>query len=239
MPTQQVSSRLIRKERSKLMKQTFWYVVTAVLLVLIFILAVLPNFARIMDFVLNTDSSPVSAGDERQVIQPPILSAPVSATNSAQLKIEGNTLPDTEVTVVFNGEQMGKVAPQSDGTFSYLATLQDGDNTVTAFSTTKAGVESKTGKEYIVFYDRERPLLEITAPIDKTTFSAKEKVVTVVGTTDTDAKIKLNGRFVFPKADGSFSTQYTLADGENILDIVAIDDAGNEMKTTLTLTYRP
>lgn len=239
MSSQQVSSRLIRKERSKLMKQTVWYVLSAVLIVGTFVFVVLPNFARIMDFVLNTDSTPVATGDQREVIQPPILSAPAMATNSAQLKIEGSTLPDTEVTVVFNGSQMDTISPKEDGSFSYLLTLQDGDNTVAAFSTTKSGVESKVGKEYTVFYDREKPLLEVTSPVDKTTFNSKEKIATITGKTDTDSKIRVNGRFIYPRADGTFTTQYTLADGENILEITALDEAGNEMTQKLTLTYHP
>lgn len=234
-----VSSRLIRKERNKLMRQTFWYVASAVGIVSIFLLLVLPNFARIMDFLLNTDTDTITATDQREVIQPPLLSAPAVATNSAQLRIEGNTLPDTEVTILFNGEQLGSVSPTAEGTFSYLLTLEDGDNTIAAFSTTKAGVESKVSKEYTVFYDREKPLLEIAGPVDKTTFSAKEKTISITGKTDTDAKLRINGRFVYPRADGTFTAPYTLAEGENTIDIAALDEAGNETTQALTFTYRP
>ncbi len=239
MSTLPVSSRLIRKERNKLMRQTFWYVVTAIIIVGVFLLLVLPNFARIMDLVLNTDTTTTVASDQREVIQPPILSAPVPATNSAQLRIEGNTLPDTEVKILFNGEQLGSVTPSAEGIFSYLLTLQDGDNTISAFSVTRGGVESKVSKEYTVFYDRERPLLEITGPVDKTTFSAKEKTISITGKTDSDAKLRINGRFVYPRADGTFSAPYTLAEGENKIEVTALDEAGNETTQLLTFTYHP
>ncbi len=239
MSTQPVSSRLIRKERNKMLHQSVVFGVTAVVIVAVFVLAILPNFARIIDFVLNTDTTTVATSTEPQIIQPPLLSAPATATNSAQLRVAGSTLSDTKVTVVLNGTQLDSVSPASDGTFSVPVTLQDGDNTLSAFSTTGSGTESKASKEYSVFYDREKPLLTVTSPADKTTFSAKEQLVTLTGTTDPDSKISVNDRFVYPKADGTFTTQYSLSSGENILLIQAVDQAGNVTSSTLTLTYHP
>ena len=74
------------------------------------------------------------------------------------------------------------------------------------------------------------PEAEVTEPQDGTEFDAKSKLITISGKTEAGVKIYLNDRFFLPKADGTFSSSYSLNAGENILKIKFVDEAGNEVE---------
>lgn len=234
-PRERTSSRIIKKERSKLWKQTVTYVSIAVLLGIAFVVIVLPNFLRLVDSFLDTN--PLPTEEEEQIVQAPTLSAPVIATNSAELMLQGFAQPNQTVTFVVNGDQSPGPTTDDSGSFTGTVYLTEGENAVTAFVTTERGSESPAGRVYAVTLDTEAPTLDVTEPEDGQSFDAKEQTITVSGTTDVAAKVYLNDRFVTVRSDGSFSTRFSPKKGENTLMIKSVDPGGNTTEVERTIRY--
>lgn len=232
----QSSSRLIKQERKKLVRQTMMFVVAAIVLALVFIFVILPLFIRFINSVLNTN--PITE-DDSVILQPPVMSAPLDATNSAQLKINGFDAPDHQVVIMVNGQEQSRILTAEDGSFAADVTLTEGENSLNSYSIDKDQNESKTGQDFMVTLDTEKPALTVTEPADDASVSSKDHLVTIKGTTDAGSKVYINDRLVFPSSDGSFSTQQTVIDGKNELTIKAVDEAGNETQTKLTITFSP
>lgn len=68
-----------------------------------------------------------------------------------------------------------------------------------------------------------------------------ERIITISGKTVPDAKIVVltqsNEEAAVAASNGNFSTEITLDDGENIIEISAITENGEVAKTKLTVTY--
>lgn len=229
-----VSSRLIKQERKKLTKQIFWFTTMALVLGLIFLFVVLPLFIKFINGVLNTN--PI-AEEDTIILQAPVLSAPVEATNSAQFKISGYADPDQQVVVVVNGQEDARVATDEEGAFTAEISLTEGENGFTTYAVDTEERESKTGQDYIVILDTEKPVLEIEQPEDGKEFNSKDNPIIISGKTDPGSKVYVNDRMVFPNSDGSFRTSFSLANGENELKIRAIDTAGNETEVVRKVKY--
>jgi bacillopeptidase F len=231
-----VSSRLIKQERKKLVRQTFVYIGAAIVLVLIFIFVVLPLFIRFINSVLNTN--PI-AEEEAALLQPPALSAPIDATKSAELKISGYDSPEHQVVIVLNGQEHTRVSTAADGTFSADIALTEGENSVSGYSIDNKENESPPSDGYTVILDTEKPTLTVVEPTEGATINARDRQVTVAGTTDVGGKIYINDRVVFPNADGTFSAKHSLTDGKNEITVKAVDKAGNETIQKITVEFTP
>lgn len=230
--SRRVSSRLIKHEKQKLTKQIFWFSALAVALVVLFIFVVLPLFIRFVNSVLDTN--PI-AEEDTIILQPPVLSAPVSATNSAQFKINGFADPDEEVVVVLNGREHTRTNTEEDGSFSAEILLTEGENSFTMYAIDAEDRESRAGQEYRVSLDTEEPLLELAEPEDGREYGSKDTTAVIAGKTDPGSKIYVNDRLNFPDAEGNFRIQYTLKSGDNELIIKAVDNAGNYTEVERTI----
>ena len=93
---------------------------------------------------------------------------------------------------------------------------------------------------YIIYQYRSfagAPILIIDQPaIDLTT---SDPLLNIVGRTDPDAEVFLNGQQVTTGERGTFSTHVTLAEGVNILNFVAKNKLGKERRVTRTVVVRP
>ena len=217
-----------------MLRQIFVFSGLAVILTAIFIFVILPLFIRFINAVLSTN--PI-AEDETVLLQPPVLAAPVEATNSAQLKINGFDSVGHEVVIVLNGGEAGKVSAKEDGSFEAKVNLTEGENSITSYAIDEKDNESKTGQSYLVILDTEKPSLTVAEPLDSVTIASKDKLVTVAGTTEPTARIFVNDRIIFPNAEGDFSTRVNLNDGTNEVTVKATDDAGNTTEIKLTVNY--
>ena len=87
--------------------------------------------------------------------------------------------------------------------------------------------------------DQEPPALEITKPKASDRFFDKDNPISAEGKSEEGANLTVNNHFVLVRSDGSFSTQISLTTGDNQLDFVAKDKAGNETKKIITVNYTP
>ncbi len=232
-------SRRVRKEKKKVVSQSIMMIGVAVVLFFTFIFVIIPNFFNFITNFLDS-STPFQETDEIAP-QIPILSAPISATNSAQIKLTGFGEPESFVVVVFNGSKEEKITVNKDGSFEIPLELSEGENKLSAYSIDAAENESTLTKEYVVLFDMKPPTLEVTEPKDGASFQSRaNQSITINGKTDeneTGTKIYINEKLVFPKPDGTFSHTYRLNEGENKLEIRAQDKAGNTNKIEVKYTF--
>lgn len=81
------------------------------------------------------------------------------------------------------------------------------------------------------------PKLVIEAPSQNAAVSTKK--VELLGTTDPDATVTVNGISVLVRGDGKFFDQMTIESGDNTITVVATSRYGKASTATRTVTYQP
>jgi hypothetical protein len=109
------------------------------------------------------------------------------------------------------------------GTFSVKVALRNGTN---LFRIDILDGYGNNATEYItIIQDRAAPFLNVSSPPVQTYYT-RERRLMLEGRTEPGATLYLNGRVKLSE-DGNFSWPLTLDIGENVLNITAVDAAGN------------
>jgi len=93
---------------------------------------------------------------------------------------------------------------------------------------------------YIIYQYRSfagAPILIIDEP--RADLTVSDPLFNVVGRTDPDATVSLNGQEIATGERGTFSAHITLAEGVNTLNFIAKNKLGKENKITRTVVVRP
>lgn len=231
-----VTSRLAKKEQRKLMTQTALTIGLVVIIILAFLFLVLPNIVRIAFNVL--DSDPIAQSQDDLPPQVPILEAPVEATHTAQIKLNGFGEAQSEVVLVVNGNEAETKKIAEDGTFSFDVNLTDGENNISTFSRDEAKNESTSSKSYLVLLDSTAPTISVESPQDGERITLrKNQIATIKGVTEPKAKVFIESRLITADFEGKFQGSYNLQEGDNKIKIRAIDLAGNQGELELTVNF--
>ncbi|MEC5423886.1 S8 family serine peptidase [Virgibacillus sp. C22-A2] len=135
--------------------------------------------------------------------------------------LEVVTINDTEATLV-------------NGIYEATITLEQGENSVVVTARDLAGNE--TIQTTTVDVDSVAPVITIESPVDgETTFKKSVKVEGQVSDDNLDF-VRVNGKGTKVK-NGSFSTNVSLEDGENIIMIWSKDTFGNETWEQVKVVY--
>jgi hypothetical protein len=119
--------------------------------------------------------------------------------------------------------------------FSVNYSLQEGTNTILLSCRDAAGNTFSQGRQ--VTLDTTAPALELQSPADRS--STPGESVYVVGRTDPDATVTVNGERFEVGTGGSFSGELRLGAGRNRLVVRAQDALGNLRETTVNVTRVP
>ncbi|WP_226673089.1 S8 family serine peptidase [Rossellomorea aquimaris] len=165
----------------------------------------------------------------------PIITSPKdgSFTNKDSVTVEGTSAPTTTVHL-FNGEEEVATADTGeDGTFSADVSLHEGENVLTAKAATEQGMTGPSDSVTVIL-DQVKPELAITSPEDG--MKTNREALTVEGTIAEEnlAWVKVNGEKASVN-DGKFSHRILLNEGENVIQVVAKDKAGNKKKQVVTV----
>lgn len=232
------SSRLIKKEKSKLEKQSIYYLLLGVVILLLFIFLIMPNLIRLFFAVIDKESPFV----EKDTVPPqvPILSSnPVEATFSASLNLKGYAEAKSKVVFLINSEKVAEIQAADDGQFDYELALASGANELSIYGVDDAGNESLKTKSYMIARDDEAPMLEIEEPKDGSVIELKKnRTLTIKGKTEAEAKLLINDRLVLADKEGNFSTNYYLAEGKNELKFVVTDKATNKTERKIEVEFK-
>lgn len=174
----------------------------------------------------------VTYSAEAADVIPPILSVttPVnnSVTNQPSVLVSGTTEDGAKVTI------NGASATVSGGVFSVPYTLTEGTNTINVAASDAAG--NKTTQSVTVTLDSLPPMLTITYPPDN--FVSSTPSLTLTGLTDANVKVTVGSTDVTADGGGNFTVMIVLNDGDNTINIKAVDKAGNVSTVSKKVTYK-
>ncbi|NCN06440.1 MAG: hypothetical protein GW946_01175 [Candidatus Pacebacteria bacterium] len=232
-----VSSRLVKQEKNKVVRQFWFFVVMAAILIGLFIFVILPNFINMTSSFLGS-ATPFTPKDELPPFTP-TLTAPPKATKDAELLLFGYAEAESDVFVIVNGDEMAPIQAQGDGSFQATIALTEGENVLTTYARDVAENESQLSREYKIVLDTQEPPLELTDLADGSTIQGKNNQnLQIKGTTDPGVKVTINGQLTYAKQDGVFSQNFHLSEGKNDLEIIATDTAGNVTEQKISITFQ-
>ncbi|MFB7141571.1 S8 family serine peptidase [Gottfriedia sp. NPDC056225] len=162
-----------------------------------------------------------------EVTQPLItLPADESYTNEKTVSVAGETTPLTKVHIFRDGSDIVTTTSNEDGKFKADVLMSKGNNVITATASTETGMTEPSNPVKVVL-DEIKPQLTITAP---TNGNETNKDVVIVKGTATDENfdsVMINGTKAKVDSAGSFTLPIILVKGENAIETIATDKAGN------------
>ena len=234
-------TRLQRKREKDSLKQAFKYLLLAFGLLFLLIRFGLPALINMAAFLgdINSSNQPIEKQESPPILAPRLNPLPM-ATVSAEINISGYSQPGSTVKLFLRGISIEEITADANGEFSFNKIhLKDGENEIYAEANDNQGKDSEPSITYKVILDSEAPKLEVSRPEDGQRFFDKDSPITVAGNTEAGTNLTINNRFVLVKDDGSFSATQSLTAGDNQIEVVVRDDAGNETKKSLKVNYTP
>lgn len=234
MPYSRLSRIETKKEKRRLTLAIIG-ILAIVGLLLIFGVKVLIGFSVFVENIRGTGPTPTPSAS---IVLPPTLNSSYEATNSATISLTGSAQPKMTLIVYLNNDQFSKQVVPDDGTFTIEdIPLREGVNTISAKTQNNKDTMSDLSNVVSISYIAKPPALNVDNPQDNTTVTGDPNTVTVSGSTDDNVTITINDRVVVVKSDNTFSYDFPLNDGDNVLTIVATDAAGNQTKIEKKVTY--
>jgi hypothetical protein len=235
------SSRLARKEEARSFRQAIFFGSLTLILLFLLIFLGIPALIKMAIFIgeIRNSAAPVKTEDLLPPAPPVIASLP-PATNSAQINLQGFAEAGTVVEIFLNGLSEAKLVTEKNGTFTTdEVSLTSGRNEIMAKATDSGGNTSQSSEKIIIFYDTTPPKLTISEPADQSDYYGDENQIKILGLTEEEATVTVNGRLAVVNQDGSFELPFSLAEGENQIKIRATDQAGNQTEKEITVSYSP
>ncbi len=233
-------SRLERVRSRKAGKQGVTYLILALTIIVATILWGLPAIARLTGLLVNSESNPIV--DEELRPTPPIFSDIPEATYSAQVKIAGYAQPGLEVILYINGAEYERELVSESGTFGFdKVKLSEGDNTAYAYTSTSHELESEQSKTYTIVVDMTKPTVTLDTPKEGEVFRGQGQRITIFTgkVSELGSKVFIGERMVIVQSDGIFTLPYQLVEGDQEVQIKAVDKAGNEGVSSIKLRWEP
>lgn len=235
------TSRLERVRNRKAGKQGLTYLVVTIVLILITIFWGLPAIARLTGLMIKTDST-IKLGEVELRPTPPIFSDIPEATFSGKTRIAGFAQPGLDVILFINEAEYDRKLVSESGTFTFDdVMLVEGDNEAYAYSATLKDMRSERSKNYKIMVDLTKPVVTINAPKDGGVFRGQSQRITTINgsVSELGSKVFIGDRMAIVSPDNKFSLTYQLVEGDQDMQIKAIDKAGNENMSSLKLRWEP
>lgn len=232
-------SRLSKLEEKRNVRSAVVYVLLTLLLIIFLLYFGLPTTAKIAGFLADLRGSalPVELNDTTPPA-PPTFEPLDEFTQKAVITVKGRAEPGVKLTIYLNEKLEEELVVDVSGNFTADLPILAGENTLYALAQDESGNQSNQSKLLTITYDKKAPDLTIAEPADGASFSgSSQKQITIKGLTEEEAQVTINGRFVSVKPDGSFDFPFILSEGENNLEVVSSDQAGNTTKKNLSVSF--
>ena len=233
-------SRYRKEQEKKAAKQTTTIILATIGLIALLIIFGIPALTKIAVFFadIRSSSEPIESTNTIVPTAPRIDRLP-EATNSAQITINGRAKAGSAVTLVHNDSPQNQTIASEDGTFSLFSLqLEEGENTFYAYAADNTGNQSSNSLTRRVVYDTISPEIEVHEPKDGQEFYySAEREIQIAGISEPKSKLEVNEKFILVKPSGEFKTTIRLEEGENAIDLNAVDLAGNKSSKSITVTY--
>ena len=231
-------SRLNRKTNDQITKKTIFLGLSTIVLGLLVLLFGLPLLVKFSIFLGEGKNKKNSIVEEK--IMPPLaprILRDFEATNSATIKIKGFAEAKVKVELYKNEISIGSTEVSENGDFVFdKIDLSDGDNYFSAIASTDKSGNSDESEIINVVYDTVAPFLTLTNPSEES-LSVDSIDFDIVGKTDKGSSVLINNKIVKVDDNGDFKEKWQLTIGKNDLVVIARDDAGNETKKSISITY--
>lgn len=227
--------KLAKKEESKAVKRIFYlFIVSFVLIVFLFTVGVqiLGKFADFLEIIFKKDGT----SEQNTSLGIPILDSLPEATNSAKLSVSGFATNGQKIEIYLNDQRISETNIEG-GKFVYDdLTLVKGENKISVKSAQDNQLSDFSQVKTVIF-DNDEPSLEISNPQEGQIFSGDRRIK-VSGKTEKDAQVYANGFLASVSSSGDFEVQVPLNEGENTIEIKAVDEAGNSKAQTRKVQYK-
>lgn len=230
--------RLAGREEKDVIKRIFVLSVISLLIIVLFFTTGIPflgKFADLMDSVFGKSKQDVNSSVV--VVQAPIIDILPKFTNSSTITVSGFSSNAVRVEIYVDSQKAGETTVDS-GRFKYenLKLLED-DNNISAKAFDASGRESDLSETVKIVYSNKEPKLEVISPSESQEFSGNNRIK-VEGMTQKDAQVFANGFLANVSVDGKFDVTIPLTEGENNVEIKAVDEAGNTKIVTVRVVFR-
>lgn len=233
-------SRIEKVKRKKFFQSVFLFLLIFLIILYSFFsfgLGLIIKFSTFLANFLNNKNSQTSLinKSEQKISFIDINEIP-TATNSEKIQISGNIVNLDKLEFYINNKKTKEINTNSDFFSEEIGNLIKGNNQIYILGKNKEGKVLKKTPIYSIFYKPDKPKLEIKEPIDNTIINSQE--IKIIGETDKETFIKINGLPVVVDASGNFSNSVKLNEGENKITITAEDQAGNIEEKIITVFYQ-
>jgi len=212
-------------------------IIAIFLFLLIFGLKILTGFSILVDNIRGGSKKTTTTTTEQLILPPELDPLPI-ATNSATIVITGKGTAGLTAVLNINELDTKDVKVEGDGSFKFTSVpLTEGQNSFSAKLTDDKKNVSAASEVLTITYKKSKPTLDITAPSDGAHISGEQNTVTITGKTEDGNTVTVNGRMVVMRNDGSFSSDFSLGEGDTTLAIIATDAAGNQTKVERKVSY--
>ncbi len=237
---QMYRSRMQRIEEKRNIRKAALLILVTILLIVGMAIVGIPLLTRMALFFSSFNAQ---SGNEKYDNIPPAapqIVLPYEATNSATISITGFAEAGSTVYLTQNTDSEEITVTGDDGTFKFEdLSLKAGENIFSAVAMDKAGNKSLTSAQRQISYSHKSPKLVIDTPTDHQVISGESNRLEIKGSTDIGDRVTVNERNIIVGSSGNFSGLYYLANGENVLVFIALDQAGNQTRKEMTVTYNP
>lgn len=170
---------------------------------------------------------------------PPFLVEIPKATQNDTVDINGKAESGVKVVLYTEGSKNSETTSDSEGSFSFTG-IRVGIFPTTIYTTAidEAGNESKRSQSYTTVKDDTPPELEVSSPKDGEEIKSTGHTYKVVGKTESDVTVTVNGQLAIINQDGEFAVSIRLEEGDNSLEIIAKDVAQNETTIKRFVRFR-
>jgi flagellar hook assembly protein FlgD len=148
-------------------------------------------------------------------------------TNESLVSVAG--VVPTGTSIKINGQE---AAVSALGEFEREVILQEGENLLRIAATDDVG--NVTTQEMIVRRKTLPPTLSVNVENGQT---FQQPDVQIIGQTEPGALVQVGGQTVAVSSLGEFQTSVNLLNGENLLDVLAQDQAGNATRLQRRISY--
>ena len=233
-------SRLASVEEKKNIKKTYRYIFLSIASLVFLVIFGLPTLIKFAGFVgdITEADRPIEINDITPPAPPQFDDIP-EYTNRESVEVTGSSESGARISINSNGDS-SEVVANNEGRFTFVFNLNKGENTISAISKDSSGNVSSETKIYMTIFDDISPKVDVSSPKDNDSFFGnQQRQISVQGTVNEKTDLTINGRFVELKDDGTFVFSTTLNDGQNTFEIKAVDPAGNEATSTLSVNFTP
>lgn len=235
-------SRIIQKQEDKAKTRLILTILGSLIIIIILIKFGIDSLINLSLFINKSKISSVrtvapNSKNINQFVGAPTLLISQTATNSATIEIKGNSTTNETIYLYKNNSMVDQTTTDNNGNFDFKnETLDKGVNNFTA-QAQQNNSKSPMSDVAMVTYINLPPSLIIASPNDNQNFSHDQNPIQIVGKTDPNVSITVNGFIAQVDVAGNYSYTLNLNNGNNAITIDATDQAGNKTEKVIHVNY--